>query len=318
MSLRSYLKLVEIQTKAASVIPFLLGTAYAVYRYGSFRPMNFVWMFLSLLCIDMATTAINNYLDFKRANRKFGYGYESHNAIVRDGIPEPAVVTVIVLLLFFAAAFGILLFLKTNLVVLLIGAASFAVGILYSFGPVPISRTPFGEALSGGFMGFVIPFLAAYVHVYDRGLAEVEYAGGALTIRFSVLEVLWILLVSLPAVVGIANIMLANNICDMEDDLENKRYTLPLYIGKKRALTLFLVLYILAFADIAALIAFGILPIISTGVLLLWIPVRKSCKAFFALQTKKDTFVLAVKNFAMINTLLTATVAVGAAINYLR
>jgi 1,4-dihydroxy-2-naphthoate octaprenyltransferase len=275
-------------------------------------------MAASLLCIDMATTTANNYKDYRSANRREGYGYERHNAIVRDGLSQTSVLTVIAVLLTLAAVFGALLTLRTNLLVLLLGMLSFAVGLLYSTGPAPISRTPFGELLSGSFMGFVIPFLAAYVHVYDRGLAEVEYAGGALTIRFSVLEVLWIFLVSLPAVVGIANIMLANNICDMEDDLENKRYTLPLYIGKKRALTLFLVLYILSFADIAVLIAFGILPIISAGVLLLWIPVQKSCKAFFALQTKKDTFVLAVKNFAMINTLLTATVAAGADVNYLR
>ena len=36
----------------------------------------------------------------------------------------------------------------------------------------------------------------------------------------------------------------------MEDDLENRRYTLPLYIGRERSLVLFQMLYYIAFFDI--------------------------------------------------------------------
>lgn len=68
MSLESFLKLVEIQTKVASVIPFALGTLYTVYHFGIFNPKNFIIMFISLLSFDMVTTAINNYYDYKRAN----------------------------------------------------------------------------------------------------------------------------------------------------------------------------------------------------------------------------------------------------------
>ena len=67
MGLRSFLKLVEIQTKAASITPLLLGTIFAFYRYQKFVLSNFLFMLLSLLCFDMATTAINNYLDYKKA-----------------------------------------------------------------------------------------------------------------------------------------------------------------------------------------------------------------------------------------------------------
>ena len=38
---------------------------------------------------------------------------------------------------------------------------------------------------------------------------------------------------------GIANIMLANNICDVEEDIINNRFTLPYYLGKKNAFNLF-------------------------------------------------------------------------------
>ena len=63
MSIGGFFKLVEIQTKVASVIPFLLGTIYALYRFDNFNLTNFLIMLISLLAIDMTTTATNNYLD---------------------------------------------------------------------------------------------------------------------------------------------------------------------------------------------------------------------------------------------------------------
>ena len=77
MKLKSFLKLVEIQTKAASMVPFALGTFWALYRYDEFNLTNFLLMFVSLLCFDMATTAVNNYMDYKKARKVYGYNYEN-------------------------------------------------------------------------------------------------------------------------------------------------------------------------------------------------------------------------------------------------
>ncbi|MHB1393257.1 MAG: hypothetical protein ACYCYE_09305 [Clostridia bacterium] len=74
--------IVEIQTKVASVIPFVLGTLYSIYRFGRFNLRNFIILFIALISFDMVTTAINNYYDYKKAHKTHGYGYESHNAIV--------------------------------------------------------------------------------------------------------------------------------------------------------------------------------------------------------------------------------------------
>ena len=89
MNLKSFLKLVEIQTKVASIVPFLLGTFYALYTYDNFSFFNFLIMLISLEMFDMATTAINNYIDFKSAKKKEGYGYESHNACLLYTSPSP-------------------------------------------------------------------------------------------------------------------------------------------------------------------------------------------------------------------------------------
>lgn len=243
MSLKSFLKLVEIQTKVASIVPFLLGTVYSIYRFSSFNIKNFILMLISLLSIDMATTAINNYFGYKKANKKYGYNYEKHNAIVSYNLKESTVRIVIFSLLFIATLFGVLLFLNTDIIVLILGAISFMVGIFYTYGPLSISGMPLGEIFSGFFMGFIIVFISSYIHIFEYKIVDLSIINGILNININIIEIIYIFLLSTPTVNGIANIMLANNICDIEDDIENKRYTLPIYIGKNKALNLFKILY---------------------------------------------------------------------------
>lgn len=301
MSFKSFLKFVEIQTKAASVIPFFIGTLYALYRYDCFNLINFIIMLVSLISFDMATTAINNYIDFKKAHKKEGYGYEEHNAMARDGISERTAVIIIFTLISVAVIFGVILTIRTNIVLLLIGAVSFLVGIFYTFGPIPISRMPLGEAFSGFFMGFVILFLSIYIHVYDKNIAYLAYVGGILSLNININEVFYIFLISIPTVSTIANIMLANNICDVEDDITNKRFTLVYYIGKENALKLFALLYYIALMDIAALVILKIAPITSIIGLLVLIPVYRNIKLFKEKPIKKETFIVSVKNHLLIN-----------------
>lgn len=310
MNFKSFFRLVEIQTKAASMIPLLLGTMYALYRYNSFKSINFLYMLISLLCFDMATTAINNYIDYRKAQRTHGYGYETHNAIVKYGLKEPVVLTVIIALIILASAFGIMLFLNTGVIVLLLGLLSFTVGILYSFGPVPISRMPLGEVFSGFFMGFIIIFISVYIHIYNNGMFQVVYKNGMLNVNVNIVELLYIFLISIPSISCIANIMLANNICDIEEDLENKRYTLPIYVGREKALKIFTGLYIAAFFSVITAVIVGAEPISCLLAIFSFIPVRKNIKAFYKLQTKKDTFGLSVKNFLFINGAVTLTIAI--------
>lgn len=318
MTLTSYLKLVEIQTKVASVFPFLLGTVYTLYRFKTFNPANFIIMFISLISIDMATTAINNYFDYKKAKKKHGFNYESHNAIVKYGLKEYTVLAVIGVLLTTATVFGIMLYTKTNIMVLILGAISFVAGVMYSFGPVSISHTPLGELFSGIFMGFIIVFISIYIHIFNENILTLTYINGLLNIRIDIKEILYIALVSIPAILTISNIMLANNICDIKDDIENKRYTLPIYIGKSNALKLFKILYRIVYIDIVILIILRIEPIVSVVVLSTLIPVSKNITQFFKKQTKKDTFVLAVKNFLLINGTHVLALGIGVVIKLIK
>ena len=318
MGIGSFLKLVEIQTKVASVIPFLLGTFYSLYRYDNFNIKNAIIMFLSMIIFDMTTTAINNYMDYAKAVKKEGYGYETHNAIVSYNLNPKVVRITIYFMLILAAALGLLLVKNTNIIVLLIGAVSFVIGITYSFGPIPISRTPFGEIFSGLAMGFIITFLTIYIHIFDLGILSINFNNlSNISISFNIIELIYIFIVSLPAIMGISNIMLANNICDIDEDIENKRYTLPIYIGKENALKLFKWLYYIGFISIVIGVITKSLPIISLVTLLVLKFVQGNIDKFNKLQTKKDTFILAVKNCVITNLVYALTILGGVIIQLL-
>ncbi len=284
MILKNFLKLVEIQTKAASVIPFMMGTAFAYFRYHTFSFTVFIIMFLSLFTFDMATTAINNYVDYNYVNFKV-----------------TTVRIIILILLSTATFFGILLTLKTNIVVLTIGIISFFAGIFYTYGPIPISRMPLGEIFSGFFMGFIITFLSVYVQAYGNNIVSLILSGNILNVSLNLPELIYIFLFSVPAVNCIANIMLANNICDLEDDILIKRFTLPYYIGMEKSLKLFKYLYYISYLDILLLAFLGITPVINLAALITFIPVYRNIRLFTQTPVKSKTFVLSVKNFMLVN-----------------
>jgi 1,4-dihydroxy-2-naphthoate polyprenyltransferase len=307
----SFLKLVEIQTTVASVLPYMLGTMFALYKFQNFNLKEGILLFLSMLFFDMTTTAVNNYIDYTKAIKRDGFGYEEHNAIGRDKLNLNTVKNTIIIMLLIAIALGIKLFLETDITVFIIGVICFSIGILYSFGPIPISRTPFGEIFSGMTQGFLLTFLAVYIHVYDQGMVNLGISDEIFRLSVNIKLFIAVFIISMPVVAGISNIMLANNICDMEEDLVNKRYTLPIYIGKEKALQVFRFIYYIGFISIVMGVATRLIPFISLFTLIAIKPINDNIKAFFKLQSKKDTFVLSVKNLVIINSLYVVTLIIG-------
>ncbi|WP_010632123.1 1,4-dihydroxy-2-naphthoate polyprenyltransferase [Sporolactobacillus vineae] len=299
MSFGAFLNLVEIRTKLASLFPFLIGCLFVSYRYHTFNLLNTLIFFASMLLFDMATTAINNYMDYRKATSDEYRRRE--NIISRQNIPEGLVVFTIISLVAIATVLGISLVVRTDLVVLLAGMVCFAIGILYSFGPIPLSRMPLGELFSGVTMGLGILFLTVYANAYDEGIVNLIWQGRIVVLRADILHLVEIVLVSLPCVFTIANLMLANNICDLDDDIKNNRFTLVYYIGKKYALWLFDGLYAGSFAAILIAVLLRILPPVLLLAVLIILPVYKLVRQFNVMQVKSKTFVVAVKNLVLIN-----------------
>ena len=306
-----FLKLVEIQTKVASIFPFLLGNLWAYYQFETWHMKHALIMFISLLSIDMATTALNNYMDYKKAVKKEGFNFETHNAIVKYKISQRKVIVILSILIGIGAILGLYLVHLTNLLVLVMGGLAFGVGILYSFGPLPISRTPLGEIFSGLTMGFGIVFLSTYIHIYNQDIVLLSIKESILLLSFDFKVIMEIFLVSLPLTLGISNIMLANNICDIEDDVENRRYTLAVYIGRQRALKVYFSLYLIAFIAILLMVTFRMTPWYHIITMIVYLPIFKMYLSFKSHPSKKDTFITAVKSFVLLSLAMIITLSIG-------
>ncbi len=299
MTIKAFIDFVEIRTKVASMLPFLIGIFYTLYRYQTFKVMHVAVFGICLLCVDMGTTALNNYMDYKKAVAREGYNYEEHNAVVSHGINEKRAKKVIGLLFAVSVLFGLILAIMTDVVILILGVFAFAIGIAYSYGPIPISRTPLGEFFSGILMGTLIFFVTVYCQVYTNGYIIIQMLGTSLHLIIDTQEVLVLIFVSLPLTCYISNIMLANNLSDMEEDIKEQRYTLPYYLGRERALILFQGLAYIPFVLIILYAFFQIIPASSILVLILVKTIYDRVEQFKKKQTKRETFVLAVKNFVV-------------------
>jgi len=129
----------------------------------------------------------------------------------------------------FAMAYllSIPLILARGLLVLIMGVIATAIAFLYSLGPFPISRTPFGELVVGITMGFLETIATEFVSC------------GKITIIGY--------LVSIPVSLLVSGILLANNIRDIEIDRKVRR-TLAVIIGRKYASWVYYVEYIISYA----------------------------------------------------------------------
>ena len=135
------------------------------------------------------------------------------------------------------------------------------ISFLYSGGPKPISRTPFGEISSGIAMGFAIVLITGFAWTRDLSLA--------------------FLIPSLPATLLVGSIMLTNNIRDIRNDEKHGRRTLPIVLGRDRAISLMSITYIFNFIWIGAWIYLKVLPIPALLALIAIIPAFKTINIFY-------------------------------------
>lgn len=207
---------------------------------------------------------------------------------------------ILIALLIASLILALYLVILTDIVVLLLGGLCFLCGVFYTFGPIPISRQPWGEVFSGVFYGFFIPFILLYINMPQGTYLVLSGNLNTINITLEVFPIITVILLSILPVCSTANIMLANNICDLEHDVKVKRYTLPYYLGVKKALFLFAGIYYICYL---ALLIMTILRILSPICLLFMItivPVHRNIRVFFNEQDKTSTFIVSIKNYLII------------------
>lgn len=280
MSLSVFLELVEIKAKTASVVPFLLGLSFSYYYYHHLNLGLALIFFVAMFLFNMTVDMLDNYSDYYHADSK---SYQQHtNIIGREQINPRLVLGLMIAFTAIAAALGLWLVAEAGWPVLWLGMFCFAVGYAYSSGPWPLSGLPLGELFSGFTMGFMITLLSVYLNSYQLFTWNLTSLGR-------------IFLLALPDELWISNLMLANNLCDAQEDEDNHRKTIIHFIGVKNGLIAFSLKNVLAFLIILLLPFLGLAPQ-AVWLTVLIVPfVYQQNKILIGKQVKTETFITGVK-----------------------
>ena len=291
---RIWWQLTRPHTLTAAFAPVFLGTMIAL-TYGKIHFPLFFAMLIASVFIQMATNMFNEYYDFKRGldtEQSIGIG----GTIVRNGVKPKTVLNLAFMLYGISVLIGIYICMETSWMLAVVGVLSMMVGYFYTGGPYPIAYTPFGELFSGVVMGMLLILIAFYI---QTGTVTTEAV-----------------LLSIPSMLLVAGIMLANNIRDLEGDKEGGRKTLAILVGRSNAITILMLFFIISYGWIIAMILFGHL---TPWALLVFLSVKKPASAITVFRKNHIPMQVmpAMKNTAVTNTLFGLLLGIGILIGHL-
>ena len=218
-TVRMALNLAAPHTWPAAIMPALIGTCAAITRGPVSVSMSLVLLAIVIL-MQSAVNTINDYYDYvKGTDSDDDYVDPSDAVLVYNNVNPKAALRLAIAFLGCACLLGVYAIIVAGWVPLAIGIAGGLFVILYSAGKSPISYLPLGEIVSGVVMGGLIPLA-----VYDVLARHLDFV---------------VLVWSIPTIIGVGLIMLTNNTCDIERDVPAKRRTLPVILGRDRAVSLY-------------------------------------------------------------------------------
>ena len=226
LTLKLALQLAAPHTWIASIGSVIFGILFCkLEKY----PLSFeksILLILACILMQSSVNTLNDYVDFIKGNdSEKDYVEESDAVLIYNSVPPKQVLILGLIYLFLGAMLGIVACRESGFLPLVIGSIGGIIIFLYSGGPYPISYLPIGELVSGFVMGILIP------------LGVVAVSDGKLHKE--------IFLYALPLMIGIGLIMMTNNGCDIEKDLEAKRWTLAVLLGRKNTKNLYHILIVI-------------------------------------------------------------------------
>ena len=263
--IQELIPLTRPRTLAATLGPTILGAAFSYYAFGALHGTGLaifhtVLIFLAVVSAQIIANLWNELKDFKSgldAGQKIG----NAGSLTRGAVTPKLISTMIKVLMIVPIIIGLYLSATITWWYIPAGIICILISFLYSGGPKPISRTPFGEISSGIAMGFAIVLITGYAWTRELSLA--------------------FLIPALPATLLVGSIMLTNNIRDIRNDENHGRRTLPIVLGRDRAISLMSITYIFNFIWIGAWIYLKVLPIPALLALIAIIPAFKTINIFY-------------------------------------
>jgi 1,4-dihydroxy-2-naphthoate polyprenyltransferase len=222
------------RTLPAAIAPVLVGTAAAIELVGELPRFGaLIAALVGSIFIQIGTNLANDYSDAKR-----GADTVERLGPVRvtaTGLVAPQRVLVATWLAFaVAVAAGIYLATVAGWVIIAVGVASIAAGVLYTGGPRPYGYAGLGELFVFLFFGLVAVNGSYYVQ-----LEELEWLPFGLSVAVGCLA---------------TAILVVNNVRDIETDRRAGKNTLAVRIGRANARRLYLGLVGLAYVTLALIL----------------------------------------------------------------
>lgn len=293
--MKRFADLVNLGMVTASILPFLLGILYSYYQFHTLN-LGYLFIFLvCLLCLNFTVNILDNCEDYLEAKALDDKKALEMNVLHRYQLTVDDGKRLIRYLLIIAAVTGFVLVFHFGLPILIMGLISLVIGIFYSQGSHPLSYYPIGEPASGLIMGFVIILAISFINhpVWSWPFFWQTFV------------------VSLPSIVWISNVLLANNICDNPVDRQMGRRTLVYFIGVKHSLHSFAFNNVVAFIAIIISVIYRWVPWTCLAVLLLIPFVIKQSKILFSKQDKEETFSTSVNIMLVCSILFVISFFVG-------
>ena len=298
MTLKQYALLSQMEYASTSFFPGFMGILYAWYNYGTF---HLGYSLLGLLTVGLFQLAISlrdNYLDYYVAENKQADDIQEMT-VGKETIPLKNVRFSYYMTGAIALLIGLFIVFQTSFMLLFIVLGGMLIGVLYTFGPIPLSSTPFGDFFIGLAYGLGIFLALLYINAFE-------------VIPFDWFTIIQIIIASIPTAITVMYVSLANNISDLEEDIEGGRFTLPYHIGVDKALVVFKSFYYVGYIAIILSIIFGTFPRLVTLSLLTFPYVYKNIQIFMDEQDKQTTFLTTLKNSIVIPIPLIITFFLGA------
>ncbi len=215
------------RTLPAAIAPVLVGTTAAIEAAGELpRVGAFIAALVGSIFIQIGTNLANDYSDAKR-----GADTVDRLGPVRvtaAGLVAPRSVLIATWLAFgIAVIAGIYLATVAGWVIIAVGVASIAAGVLYTGGPRPYGYAGLGELFVFLFFGLVAVNGSYYVQ-----LERLDWLPFGLSVAVGCLA---------------TAILVVNNIRDIDTDRRADKHTLAVRLGRQRARSLYLGLVVAAY-----------------------------------------------------------------------
>jgi len=286
-------ELIRPHTLTAAFVPVLIGTVLALLE-GKMNFLLLAAMMVASILIQAATNLFNEYYDFKRGldtEESVGIG----GGIVRHGMTPKLIMTLALSMYGISVLLGIYICASSSWWLAAVGLLCMSIGYLYTGGPRPISSTPFGELLSGLFMGFSIILIAFFIQTgYVSNIA---------------------VLVAIPSGILVGLINLGNNLRDHDGDKANGRKTLPIVLGPKNAIYFLGIMFVFSYLWLVGLV---VTRTVTPWILLALLSMPKAIQATreFMGKTEPITMMPAMKATAQTNTFFGLLLVIGLLISY--